>query len=253
MTVKELYRKFDTAFPRALSAEWDNDGLMCTQNGDATVRRVLLTLDVTEGAIAAAEERGCDLIISHHPLIFRPIGCIDGESALSQKLALLIRRGISVFSFHTRADAAEGGVNDCLASLLGVRGATPIDGDGIARIGVLDAPTALLDFARRVKERLGAPHLLVGDAHRTVLRVALVGGAGKDSIGAAIAAGADTLVSGELGYHALTDAESYGINLIEAGHYFTERQILTRFGTLLSEFAPELPYEIYDSDRILSV
>ncbi|MBQ7377639.1 MAG: Nif3-like dinuclear metal center hexameric protein, partial [Clostridia bacterium] len=117
----------------------------------------------------------------------------------------------------------------------------------------LDTPTPLADFANQVKERLRAPHLLVGDAHRPALRVALVGGAGKDSIAAAIAAGADTLVSGELGYHALTDAESYGINLVEAGHYFTEQQILTRFGALLSELAPELPYEIYDSNRILSV
>ncbi len=254
MTVKELYRKFDAAFPSALSAEWDNDGLMCTPDGDAPVRRVLLTLDVTEGAIAAAEEKGCDLIISHHPLIFRPIGCIDGESALSKKLARLIRSGISVFSFHTRADAAKDGVNDRLAEILGVKDPIPADGgEGILRVGCLAAPAPLADFAAHVKERLGAPHLLVGDAHRPALRVALVGGAGKDLLAAAVAAGADTLVSGELGYHTLMDAESYGINLIEAGHSFTENQILPRFAELVAEYAPEVSCDRYDSNRILSV
>ena len=253
MTVKELYEKFDAHFPKETAAEWDNDGLMCTPDGNAPVRRVLFTLDVTEGAVDYAKENGYDLILSHHPFIFRPLSALDGEDAVSRKVIDLLQSGISVFSFHTRADAKAGCINDLLAELFALRDPAPFTEDGIGRIGNLSAPASLSDFAATVKEKLGTPHLLYGDAHRPVSRVAVVGGSGKDAIADAIAAGADTLLTGELGYHALMDAESLGINLIEAGHFFTEAPILSHFAKLLRDFLPSAEYGFYNCCRIVSI
>ena len=253
MTVKELYEKFEAHFPKALSAEWDNDGLMCTPDSSAPVRRVLFTLDVTEDAVSYATENGYDVILSHHPLIFRPLSALDGEDAVTRKCIDLFKGGISVFSFHTRADAKAGSINDILAGLFLLSDPAPFSADAIGRVGTLPAPMALADFATAVKEKLGAPHLLYGDAHRPVSRVAVVGGGGKDAIADAIASGADTLLTGELGYHALMEAEGLGINLVEAGHFFTEAPILSHFAKLLRDFLPSAEYGFYNCYRIVSI
>ena len=112
MTVKELYEKLDKRIPKELSEPWDNDGLMCSPDTSLEVKKALLTLDVTEEIVDFAIERSYDLIISHHPLIFRPVSHITEDNHVARKLIKLINNGISVFSFHTRLDKAEGGVND---------------------------------------------------------------------------------------------------------------------------------------------
>ena len=250
MTVIELYKHFDNLFPKELSCEWDNDGLMCCPEPSREARRALVCLDVTDEAVDAAIEGGFDVIISHHPLIFKGIKAINGENFVSRKAIKLIRTGLSVMSFHTRLDAVSGGVNDILADLLGVKDTEPF-GDGIGRIGNLSAPTELFAFAKSLKDTLGASTISVADAHRKVLRVAVLGGSGKDEIEAAIAAGADTHVSGELGHHALTDAPEMNINLIEAGHFYTEAPVCKFLADTLTALGIET--EIYDSNKIKQI
>ena len=227
MTVKELYKFLDSRIPSALSCEWDNDGLMLCPEPDREVRRVLLALDATAEVADAAIEGGFDLIVTHHPMIMKGLKAINDENYISEKAIKLIRAGVSVFSFHTRLDALEGGVNDSFASLLGLSAVEPLEhnGEKIGRIGMLPSPMNPEDFARKVKEALGAPYVLLGNAGRPALRVALLGGSGEDEVGAAIAAGADTYVSGTLKYHSLTDAREIGINLCEAGHFYTENHV----------------------------
>ena len=118
MTVKEMYTLFSEHIPEHLSEEWDNDGLMCCPDGTAKVRRALITLDVTEEIVDYAIEYGFDLIISHHPLVFKPVCALVEDNHVSRKLIKLVNSGISVFSFHTRADKVTGGVNDKLSELL---------------------------------------------------------------------------------------------------------------------------------------
>ena len=224
MTVYELYKHLNTLIPSSLSCEWDNDGLMCCPDGSRKVHRALVCLDVTNEIVEAAISGSYDVIVSHHPFIFRGLKSLDEGDFIPKRAMALIREGISVMSFHTRLDTLSGGVNDKLSEILGIKNAVPF-GEGIGRIGELDKESCLFDFAKSVKDKLSAPTVAVADAKRPVLKVAVLGGSGKDELFSAIAAGADTYVSGELGHHTLTDAPDLGINLIEAGHFYTEDHI----------------------------
>lgn len=253
MTTRELYQILNKKFPTSLSCDWDNDGLMCCPDGKREVRRVLLTLDVTADAIERATETECDVILSHHPLIFKGIKSLDGEAPVSAKAIDLIRHGISVMSFHTRLDAAEGGVNDVLATLLGLCDVTSFGEEAIGRIGSLPQETTAEDFAKTVKEALCAPVVQLADAGKSVRRVAVLGGSGGDDVEAAKAAGADTYVSGELKYHQLTDAPEEGINLITAGHFHTEFPVCEMLKKLLAQIDPSIETEIYENYKIKTI
>ncbi len=250
MTVKEYYERLEKRIPLSLREPWDNDGLMCCADESAEVRRALVTLDVTEEIVDFAIENGYDLIVSHHPLIFRPVSSMTEDHHVSRKLIKLLASGISVFSFHTRADKVEGGVNDCLADLIGLSDVTPFGESGIGRIGTLDEEMSIEDFSYRLKEQLNAHGLQYADGYSPVHRVAVVGGSGKEEIAAAMAAGADTLVSGRIGYHEMQEASEMGINLIEGGHYFTEYPVTSFFAGELSKISPDLPIAVTDSYKI---
>ena len=131
-----------------------------------------------------------------------------------QKLGLRVIR--YVFSFHTRLDALDGGVNDCLCALLSLENVSAFGECGIGRVGDLPTPMTAEELARLAKELLGADGVLLSECGKVCRRVAVLGGEGGDDIYAAISAGADTYISGRLGYHAMTDAPDMGINLIEA-------------------------------------
>ena len=254
MTVSELYRFLEDKMPRGLSCEWDNDGLMCCPDPAREVKKVLFALDITEAVVEMAIEKGCDVILSHHPLVFRPVKALTTEGGVSRKLIRLVQNGISAMSFHTRLDAVCGGVNDVLAATLGLENVSAFgpEGEQMGRIGSLLAPLSLEMFAERVKKTLGAPFVLVSGAGQ-VSRVAVLGGEGDDFIGAAEAAGADVLVSGRLGYHPMTDAPEGGIALIEAGHYYTERPVLSALAEMVKEADGTLEMEFAESGNIKAI
>ncbi len=253
MTVNRFYERLCERVPATLSCSWDNDGLMLTPDGEREVWRVLCTLDVTEEAVLYAEENGYDLILSHHPLIFRPLGALTPENHVARKALRLARAGISVISLHTRADAVRDGVNDRLAELLRLENVEPFgEGDEmLGRVGDLREEMTLSDFAARVKDVLGCPAVLVADADVPVQRVALCGGDGKSMIAAAVESGADTYLSGRIGYHEMTDAPEMGLNMIEAGHYYTETHITGFFADLVGQILPEAAVEEFSSGVLL--
>lgn len=237
MKVCELHAALEARIPRSYACEWDNDGLMCTPNPQTEVCRVLCTLDVTDAALRYAAENGYDTVLSHHPLIFRPLCALTPDAHIAKKVIFALQNGISVLSYHTRFDAMPGGMNDLLAAALGVADAVPF-GDGeseMGRIGVLPRATDIYDFCARIKTALGARAVLLAKAHDTASRVAVLGGDGKDFIRGAIAAGADTYVSGRLGYNTMAEAAEMGITLIEAGHFYTEDIICAYFLRVLEE------------------
>ena len=228
LTVRELYDALDRLIPRSLSLAGDNDGLMVCPDPGAPVEGILFALDATEDVVRAAAERGCNVIISHHPMIFRGVKAVDGHDTVTRKIVTLAKENIAVMSFHTRLDTVAGGVNDVLAHTLGLQDVTPF-GDAsneahapIGRVGNLAEPMTLAEFVRRVKDVLDAPSVAYADAGRPVHRVAVLGGAGDDDVSLAALTGADTYVTGELRYHNLCDAPYGSVNLIAAGHYHTE-------------------------------
>lgn len=249
MTVQELYDILSERLPLSLAEPWDNDGLAVCPDADAPVRRVLLALDVTESVVDYAIENGFDLILTHHPLLFRPLSSISEDTPVGRKVIKLIRAGVAAMSFHTRADKAAGGVNDVLAELLELSEVEPLSEDGMGRVGYLEERMPLEDFAVRVKEAIGAPVIAVADGGNLVHKVALLGGEGKDGLKAALASGADTYLSGSLGYHVMEDAPELGINLMECGHYHTEQAVLGFFEELLMRTDPSITAQICPSNN----
>lgn len=247
MTVREIYEMLSDRIPEDLREEWDNDGIMCCADDLASVNRVLVTLDVTEEIVDYAIDNGFDLIVSHHPLVFKPINSIDPENHIARKLIKLIKAGVSVISLHTRADKVRGGVNDCLARMLGLMDVEVFGDDCLGRIGHLECETSLEEFAMRLKSALGIEKVIVSDAYNPVYSVALVGGDGKGYINEAIEMGADTYLSGRIGYNTMEEAAEMGINLIEAGHYATEFPVTKFFSNLLLKIDPRLTVEIVGS------
>ena len=253
MTIRELYAEFNAMIPEELREEWDNDGLMCSADASAEVHRVLCTLDVTEEVVDYAIERCFDLIISHHPLIFHPVRAMNEENHTARKLIKLIENGISVFSFHTRLDKVDGGVNDLLCDALGMYDTRILAPDLIGRVGELDEEMTLEDFVCKVKMATGADIVKYADGYNRVKRVAVVGGDGKDYLSDALEAGADTFLSGRLSYNLMVEAAERGINLIEAGHFFTEQPVTEFFSGVVSKADPNIYTEVISSNNISTI
>ena len=249
MTVRELYAFLEEKMPRALSCDWDNDGLMVCPDDTKEVRRVLVALDITAAVAEEAINEGYDLIVSHHPLIFHAIKSVAPGDVTVNKVIRLLTSGVSAMSFHTRLDAVEGGVNDVLANSLGLSDITPFgkDGEEMGRIGNLSKPMTLKDFAALVKEATGAKYVQISDSGKLVSRVAVLGGGGAGESGAAAAAGADTYLTGDLRHDQLTEAPERGMNLVQGGHFFTENLVCERIRELLLEADSTLTVDIVNS------
>ncbi len=249
MKVRELYSALDALWPRTLSAEWDNDGLMCAADPEKEVVRAVVSLDATLPAIIRAKATGA-VLVTHHPMIFRGVDSVAAGCAISDRIIEAVRSGVAVMSFHTRLDAADGGVNDALADKIGVSFNGKFGDEEcptIGRIGTLAALVTLNEFARLVKNALGSDVVRVtGDGSRKVQKIAVVGGSGGDFIDAARAAGADVLGTGECGYNRAEDgAESGKIAVLEAGHYHTEAPVLPVIASTLGSLGIET--ELFDS------
>ncbi|MBR2342682.1 MAG: Nif3-like dinuclear metal center hexameric protein [Clostridia bacterium] len=250
MTVKQIYEALTARIPEELREEWDNDGLMCASDGSAEVERALVTLDVTEEIVDYAVSHGFDLIVSHHPLIFRPISSVTEDNHIARKVIKLIQGEVAVISLHTRADKVRGGVNDILADIIGIKDAVPFGEGLLGRIGTLKEELSMEDFSYLLKGLLDCDGVKVADACIPVQRVAVVGGDGKDYVEAALAAGADTFVSGRISYNIMAEAAERGINMLEAGHYFTEQPVTAFFQAQLMRLDNDMYIEIMNSNPI---
>ena len=256
VTIREFYAAMEVALPPSRSCHWDNDGISCCPDPNAPVKGILVALDPTEDAVETAIAKGCNLILTHHPMLFRGLKAVDGRDTGSRKVIRMISAGVTAMAFHTRLDAADGGVNDILAARLGLMNVEPFGEDGnpagkpIGRVGELPEALSTDDFIETVKSVLELPALIFAGCGKLVRRVAVMGGGGEDDIFAAVAAGADTYVTGELKYHHLCDAPYGEINLLMAGHYHTEAPVLGRLAELAADICPQIPVHIFRSSRV---
>ena len=244
MTVLELYNALDILIPKELSCSWDNDGIMCLPEPYRQVKKVLFSLDATADAVKYAADNGFDLIITHHPMIFRPI-----KSVTDERLVSLIRAGIGVFSFHTRLDAVDGGVNTALAELLGLSDTERFGDDGLGVVGKIE-PMTDCEFVLFAKQKLGAPKADAVLDGKTVTRVAVVGGDGEHYIKDALNAGADIYISGRLSYNDITDASAYGMSLCALGHYHTENPVLDNLEKMINNVDGSIKTEKFECNVI---
>ena len=243
-TAMDLYEYLNAIIPPSLSLDWDNDGLMCAAGADDPIKNVMLTLDVTEAAVDYAAEKGIDTIISHHPLIFKPL-----KSIANNKLVTLIKHNITVMSFHTRLDIIENGVNTQFANLLELTDVETFG--GLGKVGYLSREYAFYDFIKHLKGLLNCDHISAIKKRDTVSRVALTGGDGKDYYNDALKTGADTYLTGNLSYNMMTDAAEFPMTVIEAGHYQTEQFICKYLEQLVRKFDSTVKTEVFESNQIL--
>ena len=239
--LQDVMQAMERIAPRRLAEEWDNPGLLVGSPHDE-VRKLLVALDVREETVERAIEDGCDLIVAHHPLIFRGLKAVRTDDATGRKIARLIKADVAVFAAHTNLDSAAGGVNDVLAERLGLKGVVPLaegaaDSEpGLGRIGSLDAELSLDDFAACVKEKLGLSSMrIVRAGDRRIARVALCGGSGAEFVGRAAAKGADVYVTGDVKYHDAERAIGLGVHVLDAGHFATEQPIVARLAERLEK------------------
>ena len=230
LTVNELYKFLGENIPSELSCEWDNDGRMCVPNGQKTVKKALVCLDITDDAIDFAIENKVDCIVSHHPLVFKAIKGVDDESFICKRLIKLIKNDISALSFHTRLDRFNGGVNDVLCEKMGLYNVC--DFADVGRMGECEQ-TSLKSFAQTVKTKLCSDRVVCVDAGETVNKIAVVGGSGKGYIGEAARCGCDTFITGEMSFDNEHEARELGVNLVCAGHYFTENIVCDELKALI--------------------
>lgn len=254
-TVIDIYRYLDQKAPFSLQMSFDNAGFLVGR-GEGEVTKLMVALDITEEVVAEAVEAGCQLIVSHHPIIFHPAKTITDCDPTGRCLLALTENRIAAICAHTNLDAVEGGVNDALAQRLGLSDVSQLHQDGvdsegrpygIGRIGTVRRFDNAATFAAFVRKALNANGLRLEDAGKPVHRVAVGGGACGDMLWDAIDQGCDTFVTSDIKYNVFLDARAMGINLIDAGHFSTENVVCPVLENWLAEGFPEI--EVFRSQR----
>lgn len=251
MKIREIIGALEQFAPLSLQDSYDNAGLQIGLTEDADVSGALLCLDVTEEVIEEAAQRGCNLIVSHHPLLFHAPKQITGADFVQRCIIKAIQRGIWIYSAHTNLDNAPCGVSYRMAEKIGLQDVKPlcplegkmVNGEvaGAGVIGQFQAPMEREDFIAHIKERFDVGSVRYNSWEgEKIQTVALCGGAGAFLIPQAVAAGADVFITGEIGYHRFFGFE-HSIQLLEIGHYESEQYTLEILREIISKAAPELP------------
>lgn len=250
-TVRQVYEAMQAIAPLELAESWDNPGLLVDCGGQ--MHRVLAALDITPEVVAEAAAKQCEMIVSHHPVIFDPLKKIGPQDVPFQ----LVQAGISAICMHTNLDAAEGGVNEVLAGIFGMQDWEGF-ADGCGRVGEVD-PITVPELARKAQAVLGgrcnrprsgpAVQVKFADTGRTVKRLAVISGAGGSMFEDALAVGADCLLTGEANHHAAIDAVRLGLSLVAAGHYATEFPVCAAIADRLHAAFPELEVRVSGENR----
>ncbi len=245
ITVRDIDILLSAVAPKSLSEEWDNDGVMLCKSLDTPVKKVLCALEVTQELSKYACENGFDLVVTHHPLIFKKLSRLDESNF--DVFAPFFEKGISVLSYHTRLDSAKGGVNDCLAELIGLSDTVGFGGESgcIGRVGSVSEMT-FEQFSKYLLSKLNCVNIRACDAGKTIKKVAVVGGSGKDYIFDAVLSGADAFVTSEIPHHMYEEAKKLGISLFDCGHYYTENCIVKKLAELIKEKYGELCVHAFD-------
>lgn len=232
--------------PHHLAEDWDNPGLL-VGSPERQVSRILVALDVSDIVVRQAVHEGAEMIVAHHPLLFKSIKKIRTDEPLGYRLQVLLQHDIAVAAAHTNLDIACGGVNDVLAEAIGLSKLSSFvitqqgesgETESLGRIGSLPQPMAIRDFAEQVREALPTEHVRFVDAgDRPVRKVALCSGAGAEFVDRAAMMGADAYVTGDVRYHDAQRAAELGMHVIDAGHFGTEFPVVA---TLVSRLREEL-------------
>lgn len=244
-SVADITQWMESIAPLALSEEWDNTGLLL---GDpsAHVHRVMTCLSLTREVVEEAVQQQAGLVITHHPLPFRPMRRITTETLPGRLLWRLASAGIGIYSAHTAWDSAAGGINEQLASQLAVVDPRPLTpavdstcaGLGAGRYGELSEPCTVNQLSQRLSRAISDCRPRGVDCGRPVRRVAIACGSGGSLLPAAIARGCDLFLTGEATFHHCLEAQAHEMSLLMVGHFASERFSMVQLAENLSTAVP---------------
>jgi len=244
--VNDIIALMETVAPQSLAESWDNSGLQC---GDRTwpVKHIVVALDPSLSVVKTACEKKADLLITHHPLIFRAIKNIVLDSPVGEIIDLSIRNRLAIFSAHTNLDSVNGGLNDLFAEKLGlencrflepaIENADTVTGrHGLGRVGELSSPVNLGDLAETIKTIFGLTTLKIsGPLLMPIKKLAVCTGSGSGLMKQFLSTDAQVYVSGDLKFHDAKDAETHRRALIDVGHFASEQLMIALIARRLSD------------------
>jgi dinuclear metal center YbgI/SA1388 family protein len=236
-TVADIIKVMETMAPLRLAEEWDNVGLQVGQL-DWPVRSIWVALDPLYDVVDGACRNGVDLLITHHPLIFKPLRCINFDTPVGSVIQAAAGHKLAIFAAHTNFDSAADGINDLLAFRVGLadlkvlkRGDHPCEDSatddlqkqGLGRVGELEETMELLPLALSIKKKLGLKNIkIAGKPDLPVRRVAVCSGSGSGLMKDFFSSGAQVFISGDLRYHDAREVEALNLGIIDMGHFASE-------------------------------
>ena len=249
MKVRDITTEIEAFAPLSNQEVWDNSGL-CIGSQDDEVHGVLLGLDCTPELVDEAVRRGCDMIVTHHPLIFGGLKKINREDPVGEAVMKAISKGIAVYASHTAADKVPDGVSGAMASRLNLLNQRILDedrpGSGLGIVGDLPGDMESEDFVALVKKQFNlkvvkCSHPLDGP----IRTVAVCGGSGSSLIEQAMASGAQAYVTGDVTYHHFFTGKDFMI--LDIGHYESEREIVDVLFSLLTKKFPNFAVRVSEN------
>ena len=251
MLLSEIVKILDEALKIEIAYEWDNVGLLVGDK-EKNINKIMLALEITKETIDEAKKNSIDLIISHHPLIFKALKTITTDHEKSKYIIDAIKNDIAIYSSHTNFDMISDGLNDYVANLLELEDVKSLVYEtsqefGIGRIGKLRSEMNINEFSSYVIKKLNLSDIkVVRGSDESIKKVAVVNGSGIEYWKEAKALGCDIYVTGDVKYHEAQDIKETGMSIIDAGHYGTEKHFNVAMKNFLKDILSE-DIEIYTS------
>ena len=245
ITVEYLCQYLEQLAPVQLAETWDNTGLIVGRKNQP-VDKVITCLTLTEDVAEEAVQASAQLVITHHPILFRATKKIDDSTAEGRILLTLIENGVAVYSPHTAYDSAADGINQQFAEAIGLQDIQPIrktsaeSSLGAGRVGTLHSTETREAFTEKILGTLNATHLEVCWANPKFSRIAVACGAAADFLTDAIQLNCDTFITGEARFHSILESRAARMNLILTGHYYSERTAVEQLARKIQGEFPEL-------------
>lgn len=262
MKVNDIAKEIEALAPCFLKESYDNVGLMVGDE-NKEVKKILLALDCTKEVIDEAKHNDIDLIITHHPLLFKKPSKITYNDLQGLKIIELIKNNISLYSCHTNLDSTKSGLNDKIVEILGynkgiIMEKSQIKGyetSGIGRIITIENELSIEEVIENVKKKLKISNLRVAIGKKKINKIAIINGSGQDFFKIAKDNNVDCIITGDTTYHFVSDYKEMGMSIIDAGHFNTEwivfLEVMKEIGDKFKdiEFIPSKnskdPYEFY--------
>lgn len=236
MKCKDICSIIEIDFPKEYAEGFDNVGLLIGDyNKD--INKILISLEITEKVIDEAILNNIDMIVSHHPLIFKGLKNITNNSYIGNLVLKLIKNNICVYAAHTNFDCANNGMNDLLCEKIELLNVEKFSDEenSIGRIGYLENHKTFIDFCNDLKRKFKMKNIIVsGDLNKNIKKVAVVGGSGTDFLNEALNKNCDCLITGDVKHHAALDYSNMGINIVDLTHFASEIIFKESFKEFLS-------------------